>query len=218
MQIGHTLHTLADPTVQVLEFVAFGERLARSHTRAAASAEAAAAKLRAVTASLPVKPTGGQLAALTAEAAAVAGDNSSIGSGTEAGKLGGLRHNDDLSLRPGWLPPTGAPARLALVAWWDAVLEPPLSGDSSCAGLGATADSTGGTNKNTSGMHNSSIGMNHNSSSTNESSSSAAKNSSSSTHSSSGSSVPWWQATGAAEGDDAVQLRAAQVPSSLAPR
>lgn len=179
--------------MQVLEFVAFGERLARSHTRAAATAEVAAAKLRAVTASLPAKPTAGQLAALTAEAAAAAGDDSVSSGGNETGKLGGLRHNDDLSLRPGWLPPTGAPARLALVGWWDPILDLPQLRDSSCAGLKVPSDSPSGTNG------------------------SSTKNSPSSTHSSSGNGVPWWHATGAAEGDDAVLLREAQVLAPLAP-
>lgn len=54
--------------MQVLEFVAFGQRLGRSHTRAVAAAEAALSKLRAavVDAAPAASPTSAQLAALSA--------------------------------------------------------------------------------------------------------------------------------------------------------
>lgn len=99
---------------KVLEFVAFGQRLGRSHTRAVAAAEAALSKLRraAVDAAPAASPTGTQLAALSA-VGLMARQEADTGAGE------GMRFNEDLSLRPPWLPPSGAPPRLALADWWD---------------------------------------------------------------------------------------------------
>lgn len=101
--------------MQVLEFQAFGRRLARSHTRAVAEAEAAIGRLRGAVAGASASATASpaQLMALSA----VAAMSSAGGPETRAGD--GMRFNEDLSLRPAWLQPCGASPRLALVHWWD---------------------------------------------------------------------------------------------------
>lgn len=98
----------------MLEFQAFARRLARSHARAVGEAEVAVGRLRGAVASASVGAAASpaQLMALSAAAAL-----SGAGGDTAAGA--GMRFNEDLSLRPAWLPPCGAGPRLALLQWWD---------------------------------------------------------------------------------------------------
>jgi hypothetical protein len=96
---------------QILELVSFKERLAASHTRAVVAAEAEAAALASVAEAClaPGSPT-------PSEAMAPLGaDKRGFGMRSD----GQLRFNEDLALRPAWLPPALEEPRLAVAEWWE---------------------------------------------------------------------------------------------------
>jgi N-terminal acetyltransferase B complex non-catalytic subunit len=123
---------------KVLEFSAFAERLAASHSRAVARAERALAGVSRAWAAR--EDVGAALAAACArlplaecppapEAAPAAG---AAGAAAPAGAPRRMRFNQDLTTRPAWYPPSGAAAGLAVADWWQArsapgAAAPPLS-------------------------------------------------------------------------------------------
>lgn len=118
---------LCGACMQVVEFVDFKERLARSHTRALGRAEEAALKLRVAAAGgAPGSGGGGGGAGGTALLLAALEGSGELSVAPLPPQLAlpgqakpaGLRFNEDLSTRPAWFPPHCGPARLAMAEWW----------------------------------------------------------------------------------------------------
>ena len=119
---------------QVLEFVAFKERLQHSHSYAAAVAESCILQLQLAAATAGA----GATAATSTTATALPTDSSSSSSGqpslaqalTSSSKrldlgellpkgLEQMRFNADLTTRALWLPPCDGPPQLTVLWWWE---------------------------------------------------------------------------------------------------
>lgn len=106
--------------------------------------------------------------------------------------LQNMRFNEDLSLRPPWLPPSGAPPRLALADWWDRHSPSALAAAAAAQPLPARAGEAKAAETGAAGA------------------AVAAAPGPTSDTSSSSSSRSWWQVSGAAESAAAAPLREAQ--------
>ncbi len=95
---------------QVLEFVAFKERLEHAHTFALARAETAVHSISSAASSRTYEEA---CAAVTDACAGVSAAASS------SPAWDALRFNQDFATRPAWLPPCGASAQLGVMAWWE---------------------------------------------------------------------------------------------------
>lgn len=107
------------PCPQVLEFVAFKERLDASHSRAVCRAEQALADARQAALDGASALTTALTAALTASPQLLPGSETPALVAPRGGRV--LRFNQDLSTLPAWYPPhTASPPHLAPAAWWGA--------------------------------------------------------------------------------------------------
>ncbi|KAK9835553.1 hypothetical protein WJX74_002846 [Apatococcus lobatus] len=88
---------------KVVEFVAFGEQLSRSHTKALAQTELCLLDLTLHASKGPDK-----LASAKSEEMAVPGELPAS-----------MEFHEDLSVRPSWMPPSAAPAPMRLLEWWE---------------------------------------------------------------------------------------------------
>ena len=104
------LFTLVHALPQVLEFVAFKERLDAAHTRAVVRTEKQVMEIR--DASLQ----GGLEAAAAACSAAC--EALPLSDAPQASGATRLRFNEDLATRPAWYPPSPGATALAPAAWW----------------------------------------------------------------------------------------------------
>jgi len=108
---------------KVFEFMHFVDRLEHCHTRYLASAELVAFNLRAAAWGTPAE--------LKVEALEGRGFLEERGMGPGS-SFAGIRFNEDLSVRPDWLPPHNGSCQLAVPEWWHTHWESSHNGFASC--------------------------------------------------------------------------------------